>query len=318
MPNPNLLTSPLMRREAVLSSRIEGTLASLSDLFTYEATRRPRGDEIEVANYVDALEEGIDSLEKLPVCVRLANQLHSTLLKGVRGQGKRPGEIRNEQVWIGPQGTPLEDARFVPPPAQLVLESLGDWERFANEDSKMPPLVRCALLHYQFEAIHPYLEGNGRIGRLLIVLFLQTTAVLTTPLLYLSAYFERDREAYYDHLYRVSATGDWLTWIGYFLAGIEEQSLDALTRVRELRSLQESYSQALQGRRASANTLRLADEIFGRPVMTASWASELLGITNAGAMRILERLAEVGILTELPAGRFRIFIANELLKVVGG
>ena len=157
IPNPHLLTGPFMRREAVLSSRIEGTQASLSDLFMYEASRRARGDVLEVRNYVSALEEGLALLETLPASLRLINALHSTLLRGVRGQEKRPGELRTEQVWLGSAGTPLKEARFIPPPPHLVRDAILDWERFANESIEMPPLVQCALLHYQFEAIHPYL-----------------------------------------------------------------------------------------------------------------------------------------------------------------
>ena len=192
-----------MRREAVLSSRIEGTQASLSDLLAYEASHRARGDVREVVNYITAIEQGIGMLDQLPICIRLADQLHSTLMAGVRGHERHPGELRDEQVWIGSEGTPIQDARFIPPPANRVLETLGDWERFANEPVEFPPLVQCALLHYQFEAIHPYLDGNGRIGRLLIILFLCAQGVLPTPLLYLSAYFERDRQEYYRRIYQV-------------------------------------------------------------------------------------------------------------------
>ena len=317
IPNPRLLTAPFMRREAVLSSRIEGTQASLSDLFEYEASQRPKGDVLEVHNYLRSMEQGIELLEQLPICVRLVNDLHSTLLRGVRGADKRPGEIRNRQVWLGAERTPIEDARYVPPPAKLVADALADWERFANERTQMPPLVQCALLHYQFEAIHPYPDGNGRIGRLLIGLFLLAKEVLTTPLLYLSAYFERDRQIYYDQLYRVSATGDWPTWAEYFLTGVAEQANDSLSRVRRVRDLQERYRRLLQERRASGNALRLVDEVFAHPYMSAPLASRLLGVTNAGAMKILVRLVETGILRELQDRWPRLFVANELLEIVG-
>lgn len=317
IPNPHLLTAPFMRREAVLSSRIEGTQASLSDLFEYEASRRARGDVVEVHNYVRSMEQGIQLLQKLPICVRLINQLHSTLLQGVRGAGKRSGQVRTSQVWIG-SGSPLtEDARYIPPPANLVPDALADWERFANEPTQIPPLIQCAMLHYQFEAIHPYLDGNGRIGRLLVGLFLHAKGIMTTPLLHLSAYFERNRQMYYDQLYRVSATGDWPTWVEYFLTGVAEQANDALSRVRRVRDLQEKYRRLLQERRASGNALRLVDEIFARPYMSAPWASRLLGVTNAGARRILERLVDAGILRELQYGWPRLFVANELLEIVG-
>ena len=240
VPNPHLLITPFLRREAVLSSRIEGTQASLTDLFRYEASeagRPSKGDVAEVANYVTALEHGLERLNDLPICVRLANEMHEVLLRGVRGSGWLLGSLRSSQVYIGAPGTPIEEATYVPPPAHLVRDLLLDWENFVNQDTLLPPLIQCALMHYQFEAIHPYIDGNGRLGRLLIVLFLCAKGVLTQPLLYLSAYFERDRAAYYDHLLRVSVTGDWQAWIGYFLDGVVEQARDALHRARRLRDL---------------------------------------------------------------------------------
>ena len=224
--NPHLLIRPFMRREAVVSSRIKGTQASISDVFLFEASgeRRPRGDVVEVLNYVRALERGIQLLDELPITVRLVNEVHSVLMGGVRGQEKRPGELRADQVWIGPPGTPVEEARYIPPPAALVRDQLEEWEHFVNDPTELPPLLQCGLMHYQFEAIHPYLDSNGRIGRLLIVLFLCSKGILPSPLLYLSAYFERTREEYYDQLFRVSATGDWESWLHYFLTGVLEQA----------------------------------------------------------------------------------------------
>ena len=285
IPNPHLLIGPFMRREAVLSSRIEGTQASLSDLFRYEASRgrRPSGDVKEVANYVQALERGLELLDELPISLRLVNQLHEALMSGVRGGEARPGELRDGQVWIGPPGSPIREARYVPPPAGLLRDLLLDWERFVNESDSLPALFRCAMMHYQFEAIHPYRDGNGRIGRLLITLFLCARGVLPKPLLYLSAYFERDRNAYYDQLFRVSATGDWETWIVYFLRGVAEQSRDAQARVRWLRDLQERMRRELFELRESANALRLLDEVFAKPIVSTGEAARLLGVTPAGA-----------------------------------
>ncbi len=316
--NPHLLIRPFVRREAVLSSRIEGTQASISDLFRFEASgaRRPWGDVEEVANYVQALDYGMELLEELPISVRLINRVHSALMKGVRGGERRPGELRNEQVWIGPPGTPIQEARYIPPPAGQIRDLLYDWEQFVNESDTLPALFRCAMMHYQFEAIHPYRDGNGRVGRLLITLFLCARGVLPKPLLYLSAYFERDRNAYYDQLFRVSATGDWETWIIYFLRGVAEQARDALLRVRRVRVLQEQMRQALLERRESANALRLLDEIFAMPILTVADAARLLGVTPAGARRILERLAQAGILDELGDEWPRLYIAAELLELI--
>ncbi len=316
IPNPHLLTQPFLRREAVLSSRIEGTQASLSDLYLYEASRKARMDVLEVHNYVRALEEGIELLDKLPICLRLINSLHATLLSGVRGERDRPGEIRTEQVWIGRPGTPLEEARFVPPPPSHVLDALDDWERFANEGLQMPPLVQCALLHYQFEAIHPYRDGNGRIGRLLIILFLCARKILPVPLLYLSAYFERDRQRYYDELLSVSVTGDWDAWLHYFLNGVIQQSNDSLRRARQIRELHEEYRGMVLDRRGSANSLKMVDLLFTRPYVTAPLTSAELGITHAGARRILDRFVEMGLLQLIPNTWPRVYGALELVRMI--
>ena len=318
MQNAHLLIGPFMRREAVLSSRIEGTQASISDLFRYEASgrRRPRGDVQEVANYVEALERGLELLEELPISLRLVNELHSVLMSGVRGGEARPGELRGGQVWIGPPGSLIQEASYVPPPADRVRDLLLDWEWFVNESGSLPVLFRCAMMHYQFEAIHPYRDGNGRIGRLLITLFLCARGILPKPLLYLSAYFERDRNAYYDQLFRVSATGDWEGWIVYFLRGVAEQALDAQARVRLVRDLQEQKRQILLMRRESANALRLLDEVFARPVVTAGEASRLLGVTPAGARRLLERLVQAGVLGELGDEWPRLYVNSELLDLI--
>ncbi len=314
--NPHLLTAPFMRREAVLSSRIEGTQASLSDLLMYEASSRPRGDVLEVYNYVDALEEGLGLLDSLPISLRFVNRLHGTLMSGVRGQGKRPGEIRGSQVHIESLGTPIEEARYIPPPPRTLLDLIGDWEHFANEDLRIPALVQCALLHYQFEAIHPYLDGNGRIGRLLITLFLQAKGVLRTPLLYLSAYFDRERKEYYDQLFRVSSTGDWSVWLDYFLRGVEEQAKDALSRARQVRRLYEKYKELLQNSRESGNALLLLDVLFTQPYMTAPFAAEELDITRAGARGILDRLTDTGILRAVPHTWPHLFVAWRLLEII--
>ena len=319
IPNPHLLVRPFIRREAVLSSRIEGTQASLSDLLRYEAAatrRRPTGDVVEVANYVMALEHGLEVLDELPICVRLANQMHEILLRDVRGEDKRPGMLRNIQVWIGSEGTPIEASRYVPPPAPLVRDLLEDWERFVNETVPLPPLIQCAMMHYQFEAIHPYGDGNGRLGRLLVVLFLCAKGVLRDPLLYLSAYLERRRQEYYDGLLNVSVTGDWLPWLRYFLAGVAEQARDTLLRIRHVRGLQERYRDKLQEIRASGNVFRLLDELFAAPSMTIPEAARRLGVTTAGARNIIEKLREQDIV-QLQAGSWpRLYEATELLEII--
>ena len=316
IPNPNLLIRPFMRREAVLSSSIEGTQASISDLFIYEASGIRRRDVVEVSNYTRALDLGLDLLNTLPISLRLVNRVHERLLTDVRGNEKRPGELRNAQVWIGHQAAGIRDARFVPPPPHMLSELLLDWERFVNEESDLPPLVQCALMHYQFEAIHPYLDGNGRVGRLLIVLFLCAKRVLSEPLLYISAYFEKDKNQYYDQLLGLSQTGDWNVWLDYFLKGVAEQSQDALDRVRRIRQLQDRYRLDFQDRRASANTLRLVDQLFASPYVTGPWAARVLNVSQTGARRIIDSLVSYGVLEEVEGMWPRVYVARELLEAI--
>ncbi|HAL47138.1 MAG TPA: cell filamentation protein Fic [Dehalococcoidia bacterium] len=320
--NPRLLIAPFLRREAVLSSRIEGTEASLSDVFQYEATgkqdpsRLRPGDVAEVVNYVRALEYGLDRVNQLPISVRLLNEVHAILLEDVRGGDRRPGELRTTQVWTGSAGTPIEDARYIPPPSNLLRDLLFDWELFVNNSSQLPPLIQCALMHYQIEAIHPYLDGNGRIGRLLIGLFLCEKRILPTPLLYLSAYFERARQRYYDELFRVSLTGDWEAWLLYFLEGVAEQARDALNRARTVRTLHDQYRQLLQERRDTGNGFRLLDGLFDSPIMTVSLATRLLEVSTAGARGVLDRLVDAGILTYDTNSWPRLYFASDLIAAI--
>ena len=319
LPNPQLLVGPLMRREAVLSSRIEGTVSSLSDLFQYEADRQERGDVVEVHNYLQALEESLRLMreQNLPISMRLMNAAHAVLMRrGVRGHNLRPGAFREGQVLIGSSNDILQ-ARFVPPPARLLRDLVYDVEAFVNDGSLLiPPLIMCGMLHYQFETIHPYMDGNGRIGRLLIILFLQARGVLTAPLLHLSAYFERDRQRYYDGLYNMSATGDWEQWLLYFLEGVRVQAHDTLERGRRIRNLHDQYVSLLQERGASANDFRMLNDLFRQPVTTYPRTAAALGITNPGARNVVERLMNAGILREIPAGRRRLFVAHELMDVL--
>jgi Fic family protein len=242
--------------------------------------------------------------------------MHVRLLERVRGRDKSRGELRTGQVWIGSEGTTLEEARFVPPPAEYVRDLLTDWELFLNEDIEMPPLVQCALMHYQFETIHPYLDGNGRIGRLLITLFLCAKEVLPTPLLYLSAYFERRRDEYYDHLLAVSQRGSWQDWVRFFLRGVAEQAQDALLRSRRVRQLQDRYRGLLQERGESGNAFRLLDELFANPFMTTPLASHLLSVTSAGARGILQRLVDAGVVEEISGTWPKFYVARELLEAI--
>ena len=321
IPNPRLLIRPLSRREAVLSSKIEGTIASLSDVFAYEVEGQspPGSDVAEVVNYVTALEYGIDNLKTLPISYRLVNEIHARLLEGVRGQDKLPGQFRegpDGQVWIGAPRSAIHDARFIPPPPDRLRDLFHDWEKFVNEPTQMPPLVRCALMHYQLEAIHPYPDGNGRIGRLLITLFLCASGVLPEPLLYMSAYFERDRQKYYDELFAVSETGDWERWLAYFLTGVHQEAKDTVERIRRIRSIQDEWRELLQDRNATANDLRLLDELFSHPVTTASRATQLLEISDAGARGVLNRLVDAEILTRIESSWPNLYVARRIIDEI--
>ncbi len=275
LPNPYLLINPFVRREAVLSSRIEGIQASLSDLFFFEAASSApikAPDVLEVANYVRALEHGLRLDRTLPMSLRLIREMHRILMTGVRGAHLTPGEFRTTQNWIGPAGCTLADAIIVPPPVPEMKEALDAFEKHLHAPSDLPPLIRLALIHYQFEAIHPFLDGNGRIGRLLISLLLCEWMLLPSPLLYLSAFLERRRQEYYGRLLAVSQKGEWEAWVGFFLSGVAEQSQDAVARAARLRALQAEYHARLQRARSSALLLKLVDGLFDHPAMTVPGA----------------------------------------------
>lgn len=320
LPNPHLLIRPFLSREAVLSSRIEGTQASLSDLFFFEAAKAPPtpdSDVREVRNYVRALEQGLKRLDKLPISMRLLREMHRELMTGVRGDHLTPGETRTSQNWIGPGGCTLNDAKYVPPPPDEMIEALSDMEKFIHAPSPLPLVVRLALVHYQFEAIHPFLDGNGRIGRLLIVLLLCAENVLPQPMLYLSAYFERNRSEYYQRLFEVSRDGRWQEWISFFLRGLAEQSRDAIARSDKLLKLWHTYRQSVQTARSSSLLLKLIDELFDRPYLTFSSAKTSLNVTFRSAQLNVLKLVAAGIVREVPGRKYgRIFIARKIVDIL--
>ncbi len=323
LPNPHLLIMPFTRKEAVLSSKIEGTVASLSDLLSFEALglfpedTNSHDDVEEVANYVHAMELGLGRLRDLPVSLRLIKEIHSRLMKDVRGESRAPGEFRIRQNWLGPPHTKIEDAIYVPPPVSEMTGLLHDLEKYIHGESKLPPLVKMAIVHYQFEAIHPFLDGNGRIGRLLITLLMVAQGLLSQPLLYLSAYFERSRAHYYDQLLAVSQKGAWNDWIKYFLHGVSEQSRDALVRADKLLTLNQAYRRRVGGKRTSAHLLTLLDSLFARPVVSVKTTAQQLKVTPKSAQQHIDRLIHHGILREVTGKkRNRVYLAPEILSIL--
>lgn len=321
LPNPNLLITPYLRREAVLSSKIEGTQASLSDVFIEEAgTEAPTKstDTEEVVAYVRALNRGISRLEEgRPLNLDLLRELHAILLSGVRGKDKNPGNFRTEQNWIGPEGQGVSMARYVPPALAEMQDLLQDFNAYLEERPRTPNLVQAALLHYQFEAIHPFVDGNGRIGRLMIILHLLERGSLSKPLLYLSAYFEQRRHSYYDHLLHVSESGEYNQWLEFFLEGVHMQSEDALRRGQALVSLREEYQATLQTVQATAHTFTLLDRLFQNPYITIPYAQNFLGVSFPTAQRAIEYLENAGIIVETTGQqRNKRFRAETILRTI--
>jgi Fic family protein len=322
LPNPHLLISPYVRREAVLSSRIEGTQSTIAEVYAAEAGQtqlfRDPADVREVRNYVAAHELGLRRLSALPLSLRLICELHRELMHGVRGSESSPGRFRGSQNFIGPAGSTIADATYVPPPPPQMREALNDFERFLHEDS-LPPLIQVALMHYQFEAVHPFLDGNGRVGRLLISLLLCEQGLLPQPLLYLSAYFERTRADYYNLLMRVSTHGDWDAWLRYFLGGVHAQATVAAQDARRLIDWRERYRSLLLASKARPAALQLVDELFANPYLTAAMAAERLEVTDPTARAAISDLLSQGVLTEITGRRWgKVYLAVDLLNALRG
>lgn len=319
LPNPHLLINPFLRREAVLSSRIEGTHADVEQLALFEAEpsdSAAMSDVQEVNNYLRAMQHGLSRLTQTRVSLQLIREMHGILLAGVRGEEKQPGEFRTRQNWIGYGGRGIEGARYVPPAIQPMMDALHDLERFITTTDDSLFLIKLAFIHYQFEAIHPFLDGNGRIGRLLITLLLCERGYLPSPLLYLSAYFERYRDEYLDHLWFVSQKGDWKEWVDFFLHGVAEQSRDGINRAQQLQRLWQHYRHIAQARR-STKLVQLVDQLFISPAVTASQAAKLLDVTPRAAQQNIEKLVEIGILREVTGRQWRrIYLASELVDII--
>lgn len=304
LPNPDLFVFMYVRKEAVLSSQIEGTQSSLQNLLAAEARLfdpdTPK-DVSEVANYVRAMNHGLTRLDELPVSVRLIREIHAELMQGVRGSRLQPGELRTSQNWIGPAGCTLATATFVPPPPHEVPQALSDLERFVHDGAGLPPLVQVGLAHAQFETIHPFLDGNGRIGRLLIAFLLTEKRLLAKPVLYLSHYFKQHRREYYERLQAVRDAGDWEGWLAFFLEGVIEVSQQATHTAAAILRMREDYRARITEHlgRAAANGQRVMDRLFDQPIVTVASVRDWLELTPAGANQIVARLEGIGLLREI-------------------
>ena len=312
LPNPDLFVAMYVRREAVLSSQIEGTQSTLEDVLSYELDPRQREvpeDVEEVVNYVRAMNYGLERLAELPLSLRLIREIHAELLSGTRGADKLPGEFRRSQNWIGPQNLSLAKATFVPPPVPEMTTALYNLEDFLHADDDLPMLVRCGLAHAQFETIHPFLDGNGRVGRLLITFQLVHGGVLHRPLLYLSHYINRHKAEYYDRLMAVRQDGNWEGWLRFFLRGVAETAEEATTTAEAIVRLQDEHRTLIKSEGLGLNGLRLLDLLFQRPLVNVNLVQESLDVrTFATANKLVERFEAIGILEEMTGGqRNRVF-----------
>ena len=312
IPNSSLLVMPYIRIEAASSSRIEGTQTSLEELLISEAeeSSEPEGQAREVVNYVVAMRQGLERLKELPVSNRLVKEAHATLLTGVRGENATPGDFRRAQVYVGP---------YTPPPPNLVEPLMAEWELFVAQPPRdMPVLVQCAVMHYQFEAIHPFLDGNGRIGRFLITLLLCERRLLAQPLLYLSAHLEAHRSQYYRCLFEVSDSGDWTGWLRFFLNAVLLQAEQAVTCCREIVGLREKLRQRISDATRSANALSLLDLLFTNPYATVPRTARRLGVTSQTARNLFSLLTDLDIVEETAStmGHARLYRAKTLLDAI--
>ncbi|MDQ2994277.1 MAG: Fic family protein [Pseudomonadota bacterium] len=318
LPNPYLLIRPFIAKEAVLSSKIEGTQATLGEILANEAgvnVDRNPDDIQEVQNYIRALEYGLNRLQELPLSLRLITEIHFKLMQGVRGSHATPGEFRRTQNWIGIPGCTLNTAKYVPPTPENLPDCLSSFETFLH-DRSLPPLIHIALCHYQFESIHPFLDGNGRVGRLLITMLLIERNLLPSPILYVSAFFEATREEYYKQLYNVSRQGSWSEWLSYFLNGIAAQSLDVLSRTERINSILFEWQIKVASRNETV-AQEIIKHLAVNPFLTIKKISETLNIAFTTAQRAVTKLAKHDIITQVsPGKRDRVFCAKEILAIL--
>ncbi len=319
LPNIDLFISMYVKKEALLSSQIEGFQCSLENLFTFEngITEDDFEDIQEVVNYVKALNYGVERLKEFPMSLRLIRELHALLLDQTRGKDKTPGEFKRSQNWIGAPGSTLKNAAFVPPPPDEALNALDDLEKYLHAESSYPELIDCAFIHYQFETIHPFLDGNGRIGRLLITLYLYWKGTVKRPLLYLSYYFKKNRQEYYDRLTMTRNSGNYEQWVSFFLDGIIETSQSALESTKQILELQDYDHRRLIERKAGAYAFAMLNHLYSRPVITILHAKEELNVSFPTASHAVSQLMDAGILTEATGKkRSRCFIHKRYLEIL--
>jgi len=321
LPNPDLFIAMYVKKEALLSSQIEGTQASLEGVLEFEADLIPKEnlDEIkEVINYVRALNHGIERLKELPMSLRLIKEIHKILLEGTRGEHRNPGQFRRSQNWIGPSGFPLSEAIFVPPPPDLVIPAMGELENFLHQESNIPPLVKIGLIHAQFETIHPFLDGNGRIGRLLITFYLFWKEILSKPLLYLSFYLKKKRPEYYDLLMKVRIDGAWEEWIKFFLKGISDTSEEAAKSAREIIQLKDKLMAELyKSSIASIYAVRLIDLLFETPLISIKEVIVKLNISKETANELVKKFEKIDILKEITGKqRYKKYSFKQYIEII--
>ncbi len=321
LPDSNLFVLMYVRKEAVLSSQIEGTQSSLNDLLRAEAQifdpDRPV-DVQEVSNYVAALNYGLERLDELPVSIRLIREIHERLLRGVRGAHLQPGELRQSQNWIGPAGATLINATYIPPPPHEVPNALSELELFIHSEASMPALIRIGLTHAQFETIHPFLDGNGRVGRLLITFLLCQHGILQSPVLYLSHFLKANRAEYYDHLQRIRNEGAWESWVKFFLRGVADVSREATETARSIVDLREADRKTIIDElgRVAGNALKVHELLFKFPLVSVNPVADLLGVSFTSANRLIDRLVDIGILNEVTGNaRNRVFHYSQYISL---
>jgi Fic family protein len=319
VPNPDLFVATYVRQEAVLSSRIEGTRSTLDDVLIHEIDDTHRGlpeDIVEVTNYVRALQHGLQRLDSLPLSLRLIREIHAELMRGVRGQEKDPGEFRRSQNWIGRPGATLANAIYVPPAPADMWQALDRFERFLHEPGDLPLLIHAGIAHAHFEMIHPFLDGNGRVGRLLITLLLCTHSVLRLPLLYLSQYLNDNRPEYYDRLTAIHRRGDWEGWVVFFLRGVQQTADDATRIAYEILNLFAEHTTLIRSQSASPNAPRLLEYLFTQPIVDVNQVRDQLGVTFQTADSLVRQFASLGLLEEITGGqRSRKFRYSPYLRL---